>query len=176
MIYMKNRLCIAFFCFVMILSTGAMAVQTKDPLPSWNNGPIKQSILDFVGNITDTSNPQFVPKENRIAVFDNDGTLWVEHPMYTQVLFNQAHPEIQKPGTTVEEYQTCAREWLAQAKARGISDCIPSLFTNLCLKSCNICVIMILRFTLSQEAVKISYDRMQKKAITFHPNMSLGRP
>ena len=57
-----------------------------DPLPSWNDGPAKSSITTFVGRVT-TQGPDFVPVEERIATFDNDGTLWVEHPMYTQLAF-----------------------------------------------------------------------------------------
>lgn len=57
------------------------------PLPSWNDGPAKQAILDFVRATTDRTNPNFVPPEQRIATFDQDGTLWVEQPMYAQVLY-----------------------------------------------------------------------------------------
>ena len=58
-----------------------------DPLPSWNDGPAKQAILDFVTATTDESSPDFVPPAERIATFDNDGTLWPSHPMYTQLAF-----------------------------------------------------------------------------------------
>jgi phosphoglycolate phosphatase-like HAD superfamily hydrolase len=58
-----------------------------DPLPSWNDGPAKTAILQFVQATTDQSNPKFVAPEERVATFDQDGTLWVEHPMYTQVLY-----------------------------------------------------------------------------------------
>jgi len=58
-----------------------------DPLPSWNDGPAKQAIVDFVHTVTDPSNPGYVSELDRIATFDNDGTLWVEHPMYTQLAF-----------------------------------------------------------------------------------------
>jgi phosphoserine phosphatase len=56
-------------------------------LPSWNDGPAKQAIFDFVRAATDRSSPRYVFSEDRIAVFDQDGTLWVEHPMYTQVVY-----------------------------------------------------------------------------------------
>ena len=49
-------------------------------LPSWNDGPAKQAILDFVHVTTDSASPSFVPPAERIATFDQDGTLWVEHP------------------------------------------------------------------------------------------------
>ena len=58
-----------------------------DPLPSWNDGSAKKAILDFVKTTTDKNNPKFVPPEERIATFDQDGTTWVSHPIYTQVLF-----------------------------------------------------------------------------------------
>ena len=61
--------------------------QKTDPLPSWNDGPAKRAILDFVRITTDKSNPKFVPPEQRIVTFDQDGTLWVEQPMYTQLVY-----------------------------------------------------------------------------------------
>ena len=57
------------------------------PLASWNDGPAKQAILDFVRVTTDQTSPKFVPPEQRIATFDQDGTLWVEHPIYSQVVY-----------------------------------------------------------------------------------------
>jgi phosphoglycolate phosphatase-like HAD superfamily hydrolase len=63
------------------------AVAQAGPLPSWNDGPAKQAIFDFVRATIDRTSPSYVFPEDRIAVFDNDGTLWVEHPIYTQVLF-----------------------------------------------------------------------------------------
>jgi len=56
-------------------------------LPSWNDGPAKQAIFEFVRSTTDRSSSNYVVQEDRIAVFDQDGTLWVEHPMYTQVIY-----------------------------------------------------------------------------------------
>ncbi len=61
--------------------------QGADPLPSWNDGLAKQSILDFVAAVTREGSPDFVPVRERIATFDNDGTLWVEQPMYAQLAF-----------------------------------------------------------------------------------------
>jgi phosphoglycolate phosphatase-like HAD superfamily hydrolase len=69
---------------VLLLITSA---QAQDPLPSWNEGPAKQAIVEFVRATTDKASPKFVPPEERIATFDQDGTLWVEQPMYTQVRF-----------------------------------------------------------------------------------------
>ena len=59
----------------------------SDPLSSWNEGPAKQAVLDFVKATTDSASPTFVPPEARVATFDQDGTLWVEHPLYTQVVY-----------------------------------------------------------------------------------------
>jgi len=61
--------------------------EKADPLPSWNDGPAKKSILDFVRSSTDKANPLYVPESHRITTFDQDGTLWVEQPLYSQVLF-----------------------------------------------------------------------------------------
>jgi hypothetical protein len=63
------------------------AEEATRSLPSWNDGPAKQAILDFLRATTDQSSKSFVPPENRIASFDQDGTLWVEHPLYTQAMF-----------------------------------------------------------------------------------------
>jgi phosphoglycolate phosphatase-like HAD superfamily hydrolase len=63
------------------------AAAQADALPSWNDGPAKEAILKFVRATTDSSSPDFVPLAERIATFDQDGTLWVEHPMYTQVVY-----------------------------------------------------------------------------------------
>jgi len=61
--------------------------QADDPLPSWSDGGAKQSIVDFVGKVTKSGSPDFLPPEERIATFDNDGTLWCEQPLYFQLLF-----------------------------------------------------------------------------------------
>ena len=66
---------------------GSTVAAASNPLPSWNDGPAKQAIFDFVKTTTDRNNPGFVPPEDRIATFDQDGTTWVSHPIYTQVLF-----------------------------------------------------------------------------------------
>ena len=63
----------------------AQTTTSSGALPSWNEGPAKQAILDFVRDTTGPGSPKFVPPEDRIATFDQDGTLWVEHPVYSQV-------------------------------------------------------------------------------------------
>ena len=69
------------------LAFGTRALAQTDPLPSWNEGSTKAAIVEFVGKVTKQGSPDFVPAAARIATFDNDGTLWVEHPMYTQLAF-----------------------------------------------------------------------------------------
>jgi phosphoglycolate phosphatase-like HAD superfamily hydrolase len=81
-----SRIALGCAALVVLLAAFPAAAQT-DPLPSWNDGPTKQAIVEFVERVTDKSSPQFVPAAERIATFDQDGTLWVEHPIYAQVVY-----------------------------------------------------------------------------------------
>jgi phosphoglycolate phosphatase-like HAD superfamily hydrolase len=67
--------------------TKPISVVHTDPLPSWNDGPTKRAITDFVDRVTKEGGSDFVPVADRIATFDNDGTLWVEQPVYTEAIF-----------------------------------------------------------------------------------------
>jgi len=69
------------------LAFSAVAVAQVDPLPSWNEGAAKHAIVKFVEATTTQGSPKFVPPAERVATFDQDGTLWVEHPMYSQVVY-----------------------------------------------------------------------------------------
>ena len=69
------------------LALGQRAQAEVDQLASWNDGATKKAIVDFVHATTDQSSPRFVPAADRIATFDQDGTLWVSHPMYAQVVY-----------------------------------------------------------------------------------------
>jgi phosphoserine phosphatase len=69
------------------ISASAQSATAGSPLPSWNDGTTKQSIIDFVRRVTAQEGPYFVPVEQRVAVFDNDGTLWLEQPMYVELAF-----------------------------------------------------------------------------------------
>jgi phosphoglycolate phosphatase-like HAD superfamily hydrolase len=75
----------------MLFSLAAMPLAVPlpqaDPLPSWNNGPAKRAILEFVNDVTTEGSPAYVPPARRIATFDNDGTLWAEQPVYFQLAF-----------------------------------------------------------------------------------------
>jgi phosphoserine phosphatase len=70
-----------------LLLSGLVAGEAADPLPSWNDGKSKQAIVAFVKKTTTAGTPDFIPPDERIATFDNDGTLWSEQPMYFQALF-----------------------------------------------------------------------------------------
>ena len=72
---------------IFSVSTPAQAAEGNGPLPSWNDGAAKKAILDFIRTTTDPASKDFVAPEERIATFDQDGTLWVEQPIYTQVIF-----------------------------------------------------------------------------------------
>jgi hypothetical protein len=80
----QNLVTVALACMVVFTTTNA---QAADPLASWNDGPAKQAVIEFVRATTTQGSPQFVRPEDRIAAFDQDGTLWVEHPMYSQVMY-----------------------------------------------------------------------------------------
>jgi phosphoglycolate phosphatase-like HAD superfamily hydrolase len=75
---------VAVLLFALGFSSMALAA---DPLPSWNDGATKQSIVQFVEGVTREGSPDFVPVPERIATFDNDGTLWSEQPLYAQLFF-----------------------------------------------------------------------------------------
>jgi phosphoglycolate phosphatase-like HAD superfamily hydrolase len=95
---------IARLLFVVVLSfflRPGLAFAQTDPLPSWNESTAKQNIINFVGRVTESGGADFVPEAQRVAVFDNDGTLWAEQPIYFQVAYamteiremSGAHPE-----------------------------------------------------------------------------------
>ena len=83
-----NRKILATVAFVLgILAAPLQALAQADPLPSWNDGPTKQAITDFVARVTTEGHTDFVAADKRIATFDNDGTLWSEQPVYNQAAF-----------------------------------------------------------------------------------------
>jgi hypothetical protein len=92
------------------LTLTAQALAQGDPLPSWNEGPAKKAIVDFVQATTTQGSTTFVSPAERIAAFDQDGTLWVEHPAYSQLMYCldrvpavvRAKPELAK----VEPFKT----------------------------------------------------------------------
>jgi phosphoserine phosphatase len=76
-----------FAAMALVIAWASTAVAQTDPLPSWNDGPSKQAIVAFVTDVTREGSPYFVPPAERIATFDNDGTLWIEQPIYVQFAY-----------------------------------------------------------------------------------------
>jgi phosphoglycolate phosphatase-like HAD superfamily hydrolase len=109
-----------------------------DPLPSWNDNGTKARIIEFVRSVTDPDDPAFVEPEDRVAAFDNDGTLWVEQPLYTELAFAlhrvkdlaKVHPEWkdQQPFKAVIEDD---REALMSAGTRGIIEIVMASHTGM---------------------------------------------
>jgi phosphoserine phosphatase len=86
--HLQATLRIAFLlCAIAQVLTASAQVTASDPLPSWNQGTAKNAIVAFVTRVTTNGSSEFISPENRIAVFDNDGTLWTEQPIYTQFAF-----------------------------------------------------------------------------------------
>ena len=119
----------ALVCGLSVLAP--VAALSADPLPSWNDGAAKRAIRSFVERVTREGSPDFVPPGERIAVVDNDGTLWSEQPMYFQLAFAidrvnalaSEHPEwkTKQPFRAVLEND---REALAAAGAHGIAELV----------------------------------------------------
>ena len=113
---------------------------SADELPGWRETTAKQSIVEFVAAVTDPDSPDFVPERDRVAVFDNDGTLWTEQPVYAQLVFaldraaELGHPTsleelhaggmaalmkliaLTHAGITTDEFDAACRSWLASAR------------------------------------------------------------
>lgn len=110
------------FSFVLV-ALAANPLRGADPLPSWNDTPTKRAIVDFVQTVTTPGSPDFVSPAERIATFDNDGTLWTEQPMYTQLAFAidrvkalaSKHPEWK----TKQPFQAVLENDLAALAASG---------------------------------------------------------
>ncbi len=114
----------------VVVGWAGASAQTADPLPSWNPGPARDSLLRFVRQSTDPASPGFVPPAERIASFDQDGTLWVEQPVYPQVRFIRervpgavtTRADLERlaatalSGMPLETFRDDVRQWLATAR------------------------------------------------------------
>ena len=127
-----------------LLGAATAQAQTAAPLVSWNDGPAKQAILDFVQATTDRASPSFVPPEERIATFDQDGTLWVEHPMYTQVVYClERVPAVvkEKPELkNVEPFKTVLsgdREAIAKLPMKDLEEILAATLTGMTVDEFN---------------------------------------
>jgi phosphoglycolate phosphatase-like HAD superfamily hydrolase len=124
-----------------VLSSAALvapAAAQTDPLPSWNDGAAKKAIVEFVKATTTQGDPKFVPPEARVAVFDQDGTTWVEQPMYAQVMYclervpvlAKAKPELKD----VEPFKTVLsgnREALAKLTMQDLEKILAATLTGM---------------------------------------------
>ena len=120
------------------VSAPAQTPTAGGPLPSWNDGAAKQAIVDLVRATIDRSSPRYVFPEDRIAVFDQDGTLWVEHPMYTQVVYClERVPAVvaKKPELrNVEPFKTVLsgnREAIAKLSMRDLEKILAATLTGM---------------------------------------------
>ena len=122
----------------------SLAQAQADRLPSWNEGTTKNAIMDFVTRVTTPGGPDFVPVEERIAVFDQDGTLWVEHPMYSQVMYClervpavvKAKPELAK----VEPFKTVMsgnREAMAKLSMKDLEKILAATLNGMSVEEFN---------------------------------------
>ena len=118
--------------------TSETLVHAQDPLPSWNDGTAKQAILAFVKGVTENSSPKYVAPEDRIATFDQDGTTWVEHPMYTWVMYYlervpalaKGNPELKN----VEPFKTVLsgnREAMAKLSLKDVEKILVATLTGM---------------------------------------------
>jgi len=130
----------AFAASLVLLVAVALpaSAQTPDPLPSWNDGAAKQAIVDFVKATTTKGSPEFVAEPERIATFDQDGTLWVEHSMYSQVVYCfdrvavivKKKPELAK----VEPYKTVLsgnREAISKLSMQDLEKILAATLTGM---------------------------------------------
>jgi phosphoserine phosphatase len=129
-------------CGSLLFCAGAFA--QSDPLPSWNDGAAKKAIVDFVQATTTPASPKFVPQPERIATFDQDGTLWVEQPMYSQVMYClervpalvKAKPEL----ATVEPFKTVLtgdREKIAKLPLKDLEKVLAATLTGMSVEEFN---------------------------------------
>ena len=128
-----------------LLAFGTYARAQTDPLPSWNEGAAKKAIVEFVQTTTTQDSPNFVPPAERIATFDQDGTLWVEHPMYTQVMYVlervptlvKARPELARkaPFSTVLEVLKGDRAAIAKLNEKDLIELLAASSTGMSVET-----------------------------------------
>jgi phosphoserine phosphatase len=134
----RRRAAIQAAFVVLWVCTAASPIAAQSALASWRDGPARAAIMEFVGRVTRPDSPDFVPPAERIAVFDNDGTLWSEQPIYFQLAFAldrvkalaPAYPEWRtaQPFKAVLEGDTTA---LAAAGQKGIAEIITATHTGM---------------------------------------------
>ncbi len=124
----RHRFICAVALCVAVLTSGCATVRT-DSLPSWNEGSVKQSIVSFVAKVTTPGSPDFVPVPERIATFDNDGTLWAEMPLYFQLIFVLDRIKVLAPQhpewSTTEPFASVLKGDIKSALAGGEKSLLP---------------------------------------------------
>jgi phosphoserine phosphatase len=146
---MKSVTCFRYTCMLALALVAWLAVSVQtfaqtDPLSSWNDGLAKRAIVEFVQATTTQGGPKFVPPAERIATFDQDGTLWVEHPMYSQVMYClervpavvKAKPELAK----VEPFKTVMsgnREAMAKLSMKDLEKILAATLTGMSVDEFN---------------------------------------
>ena len=122
----------------VLRTASALAQDAASPLASWNDGPAKRSIVDFVHTTTDPSSAKFVAPAERVATFDQDGTLWVEHPIYTQVVYcldRVPAAVAMKPGLkNVEPFKTVLagdREAIAKLSLKDLEEILAATLSGM---------------------------------------------
>ena len=121
-----------------IAFVGLATAYAQDPLPSWNDGPAKQAIVGLRPCDDASRRPKFVPPEERIATFDQDGTLWVEHPMYSQVMYCldrvpavvEEHPEF-KDAEPFKTVLSGDREAIAKLPMKDLEKILAATLTGM---------------------------------------------
>src|SRR5215472_14313546 len=120
---------------ILVLATSALAARVQDPLSSWNAAAAKKAIVDFVKATTTAGSPLFVPPQERVATFDQDGTLWVEQPIYSQFVYCfdrvpdvvKARPEL----ANVEPFKTVMAQGRAAIAQLSHEDLVKIAMTTL---------------------------------------------
>lgn len=119
-----KSIALAFLTAIGIPVMARSGFAQSDPLPSWNEGDIKNTITEFVSKVTNKEGMEYVPPPDRIAVFDNDGTLWSEQPMYVQAFFTIDRIKILAPQhpewTNQEPFASVLKGDMKTALAGGI--------------------------------------------------------
>jgi phosphoserine phosphatase len=134
----SSRVLVRLLALAWVGGLATAAAGQTDPLPSWNDGPAKQAIVRFVHETTDPASPKLVPAAERIATFDQDGTLWVEQPLYTQVVYcvdrvrelAQRKPELR----SAEPFKTVLRDGqaaLAKLSAEDLTKILTATLTGM---------------------------------------------
>ncbi|HTP46432.1 MAG TPA: HAD family hydrolase [Casimicrobiaceae bacterium] len=136
--FAQSNVAAAFVLGGLLLLVSLAVHAQADPLPSWNDGAAKKAIVTFVQQTTTQGSPKFVPPAERVATFDQDGTLWVEHPIYSQVVYCldrvpalvKAKPEL----ANVEPFKTVMtgkREAIAKLPIKDLEKILAATLTGM---------------------------------------------